>query len=109
MHGTPAPRRKHDRTFFTVLTHRRHRPSAACGKPRAQPCGRRRGHHPAAGSGRSGAAFGPAAQAEALIAGYTTAFMWSAVIFFAAFLVILFLLRAGRGELPADGVPVHTV
>ncbi|AEH11078.1 MULTISPECIES: MFS transporter [Protofrankia] len=50
---------------------------------------------------------GPDTQAEALISGYTTAFVWSAVILFAAFLVILFLLRAGRDELPAGGLPVH--
>ncbi|SBW28201.1 EmrB/QacA subfamily drug resistance transporter [Candidatus Protofrankia californiensis] len=50
---------------------------------------------------------GPASQAQALISGYTTAFAWSAIILFVAFVVIVVLLRAGRDEVPTDGVPVH--
>ncbi len=50
---------------------------------------------------------GPASQAQALISGYTTAFVWSAIILFAAFLVIVVLLRAGRDDVSTDEVPVH--
>ncbi|ABW13627.1 drug resistance transporter, EmrB/QacA subfamily [Parafrankia sp. EAN1pec] len=51
---------------------------------------------------------GAAAQRQAAIEGYTTSFVWSAVLVGIALVAVILLVRAGRDDVPAvDGVPVH--
>ncbi|ONH59299.1 MFS transporter [Frankia sp. CcI49] len=51
---------------------------------------------------------GPAAQAQAAVEGYTTSFVWSAVMIGLALITVLFLVRAGRDDIPqGEGVPIH--
>ncbi|OAA29398.1 drug resistance transporter, EmrB/QacA subfamily [Frankia sp. EI5c] len=51
---------------------------------------------------------GPAAQAQAAVEGYTTSFVWSAVLIGLALVTVLILVRAGRDDLPqGEGAPVH--
>jgi EmrB/QacA subfamily drug resistance transporter len=49
----------------------------------------------------------PRVEAQAQIEGYTTAFLWSAVMLAVAAIVVLLLVRAGKDEMPAEGLPVH--
>jgi EmrB/QacA subfamily drug resistance transporter len=48
----------------------------------------------------------PQAAAQAQIEGYTTAFVWSAVLTAIAFGAVILLVRAGRDKVPTDGVPL---
>lgn len=46
----------------------------------------------------------PAAQAQAQIEGYTTAFVWSAALVAIALVVTIALIRARRSDIPADAI-----
>jgi EmrB/QacA subfamily drug resistance transporter len=48
----------------------------------------------------------PHAAAQAQIEGYTTAFVWSAVLIAVAFAAVILLVRGGRDEVSTEGVPV---
>ncbi len=50
---------------------------------------------------------GPDSQAQAQISGYTTAFVWGAVMILIALVTIVVLVRAGKEDVPAEGMPVH--
>ncbi|WP_007514225.1 MULTISPECIES: MFS transporter [Pseudofrankia] len=50
---------------------------------------------------------GPAAQAQSQIEGYTTAFLWSAVLMAAALVTVVILVKAKKSDVAAAGAPVH--
>ncbi|MBL7500065.1 MFS transporter [Frankia sp. CNm7] len=51
--------------------------------------------------------FGPAAEAQSQIEGYTVSFAWSAGLMAVALVVVLILVRAKKSDVAATGAPVH--